>query len=1338
MTQFPVPHNEAGRLKALNNYKILDTLNEKEFDRITELAGIICGTPISLVSLIDEKRQWFKSGVGIDISETPRELAFCSHAIMDTSILEVEDATKDSRFSDNPFVTGEAHIRFYAGCPLIDTNGFVLGTLCVIDNEPKSLTETQSKALRLLADEVMTLIAERSRNNELRNFERIVQNSSNLICILNSNGLIEKVNPAFCKLFEYTEAELIGKPVAELIHPADSEAAMACLAAATENAEHFNIRIVTKQGRVCLLNWMSTYEQGSGSRYCIARDITEQDRVEHENRRAQEVLEQTGRMAKVGGWELDWATKDLHWSSVARTILELPEGYQSKLNDGISRYKEGESKALLTQSIEKAVKYGTPYDHEVQLITARGNEVWVRAVGAGELKNGVCKRLFGTLQDIDDKKKAELEISASKRMLNNVLQSASSVCIIAIDLEGIIRLFNAGAEALLGYAAEELIGKHTPAVFHDHDEIKTRIKALSEELGYPVRGIDVFIRKVIINGADCNDWIFVSKTGQRFTVSVNATALKDEAGNITGYLGVAIDKTARLNAERELEMERSRLLAFIEHAPASVAMFDRDIKYLSVSNRWIEDYHLQNRDFIGKSHYEVFPGITDEWKAIHQRCLAGSIETSAEDVWRPDGWDEDQYLRWEVRPWYTNSGEIGGIMIFTQDITDSCMQREELKKAKEHAEMASVAKSEFLAGMSHEIRTPLNGIIGFTDLVLRTTLTETQSDYLGIVNQSANALLGVINDILDFSKIEAGKLELDIEKTDLFELSSQAIDITGFQDQSKGIELLLDTSGGLPRFIHADQVRLKQVLINLLGNAVKFTAKGEVELRITSGPAADSALTRFRFEVRDTGIGIKPEMQDKIFEAFSQEDGSTTRKYGGTGLGLTISNKLLALMNSRLQLLSEPGIGSTFYFDLDLEAEQGEAFENRLPENLKRVLIADDSNHNRHILQQMLKLWNIESVAVSSGLEALHLLSVGETFDAVLMDYQMPVLDGCETIAKIRKNLFPTSAALPVLLLHSASDSEALIRSCKELDVSQRLMKPIKADDLYRSLARLSVDSKQPAPVTEPAESQFNNRKVSILLAEDVLVNVMLVKAILNKIFHNPEITVALNGAEAVAKYKTAKPDIILMDLQMPEMNGYQATKAIRAFGNSAASVPIIALTAGNLKGEREKCIEGGMDDYATKPLVESDLRRIMEKWLTPSEPNNTAADGGSEIPAVLSHFDKAKFSYYASGDKEMMRSLLPIVRAQLNESVTKLEKATSAKNLKAVKSLGHMLYSSCAACGFEVLADIASKMEMAESIEGGPGSQMKSAAISEIRLVVSLIDEELSHEPDFSPVQAA
>lgn len=558
------------------------------------------------------------------------------------------------------------------------------------------------------------------------------------------------------------------------------------------------------------------------------------------------------------------------------------------------------------------------------------------------------------------------------------------------------------------------------------------------------------------------------------------------------------------------------------------------------------------------------------------------------DCFAERSWDE-----FEDALFVTFANVVGGALSIQHKNT-------ELTTAKIQAEAANQAKSEFLANMSHEIRTPLNGVIGFTELLLNTPLSAVQYQYVKNANVSGQNLLGIINDILDFSKIEAGMMELEILKTDIFELAGQSVDIIKYAANKKDIEVLLNIDPETPRYGDFDPVRLKQILANLLSNAIKFTEKGEIELKIEYAKA-DSGKGKFTFTVRDTGIGISKEHQKKLFKVFSQADTSVTRRYGGTGLGLVISQMIANKMDSHLSLSSIEGVGSTFSFEIKTHIEHGNKADFDNLKEVKRCLIIDDNENNRTILKHTLRYWGIDAECYENGMEGIDAINNShEAFDVLICDYNMPVMNGIETIRLIRNKLNLPPEKMPVFLLYSSSDDGLIHKQCDELGIQIRLSKPVKSEELISHLNNIKLIEK-PIETTkvETLIQSTSLANISILIAEDVPMNMLLIKFMLEKLFKNPKIIEATDGKEAVSLWLKEQPDLVLMDIQMPEMDGVEATLKIREEEKTTGlkRTPIIALTAGALQDEREKCITAGMDDFLTKPIDQEKLVETIKKY---------------------------------------------------------------------------------------------------------------------------------------------
>jgi two-component system sensor histidine kinase/response regulator len=560
----------------------------------------------------------------------------------------------------------------------------------------------------------------------------------------------------------------------------------------------------------------------------------------------------------------------------------------------------------------------------------------------------------------------------------------------------------------------------------------------------------------------------------------------------------------------------------------------------------------------------------------------------------------------EVALSLVRKGDTHSFAAFIRDVTDRARREEEREAAKLAAEAASRAKSEFLANMSHEIRTPLNGVMGMTDLVLDTDLTPDQRQCLETVKMSADSLLTVINDILDFSKIEAGKTDLEETDFDLRESLDAVMRTLALRADEKGLELLCEVDPKIPQLVKADSNRLRQIILNLLGNAIKFTHNGEVALKVlreTDG--GESGL--FRFTVSDTGIGIPHDKLDAIFQPFAQADSSTTRKYGGTGLGLSISMRLVHMMGGKIWVQSENGKGSTFNFTVKLGVPETQFVELDLiadPASILnvKVLIVDDNQTNLRILEAMLTRWGMRTTVVSGGEQALPqlfaALKVDDPYALILTDMHMPTMNGFTLIERMRQ--VPEFSAATIVMLTSAGHQGDASR-CKELEIAAYLLKPIRQVELREAIIRVLGARKQKVPTPLITRFSLEGAQVTaqglrILLAEDNAVNRMLATRILEKKGH--KVVATINGVEALAALEKNNFDLVLMDVQMPEIDGFTATAAIRLKEKTTGlHQPIVAMTAHAMKGDEDRCLAAGMDGYISKPIRQEELDVILQRY---------------------------------------------------------------------------------------------------------------------------------------------
>jgi PAS domain S-box-containing protein len=864
--------------------------------------------------------------------------------------------------------------------------------------------------------------------------------------------------------------------------------------------------------------------------------------------------------------------------------------------------------------------------------------------------------------------------------------------IITADENGIILSANRATERIFAYQVQELIGQNVSMLMpppqadaHDH---------------YLRRYRETGVKKIIGIGREV---ISVRKDGVRFPVDLAISELLMD-GRKT-FVGILRDITERKKAEDDLRSSRRQLMGVTANIPGAVFQIqrlgERDYRFLFVSDG-IETLHGRTSAEILENPALILERIHHEDVAAFSHELSTALQAGSpfKFTYRIPAADTVRWLAASAVPQHEGSADLvwNGVLTDVTSAKEAERQlnayAEQLSVAVEKAQAATRAKSEFLATMSHEIRTPMNGVIGMTALLSETDLTPEQRDYAETIRSSGEALLAIINDILEFSKIEAGKLDLENRPFDVRSVVEESLDVVAPMAHRKKLELCAPMDDAIPSSLLGDPARLRQILLNLLSNAVKFTEAGEVILTVAREETGSPDAAFVRFEVRDTGIGISPDAQPKLFQSFSQADSSTTKRFGGTGLGLAICKRLVELMGGTIGLRSAPGSGSVFWFTVPFKITTQALSVPAAVEYLRnrRVLAVDDNGTNRSILKQQLGKIGMIVTCAANGQEALEELRLaarhGRPFELAILDLHMPAMNGLTLAREIRR--IEAIRSIPLMMLTSDRDREEAVLA-RQLDVKMFLVKPVRQANLIKSVSEMFGAH---SPENQIVSSEQKRIKALVLVVEDNPTNQKVIVLRLEKL--GCSVGIAHNGQEAIDAAQANEYDAILMDCQMPVMDGFEATAKIRE--TATRHVPIIALTANAMQGERERCLEAGMDDYLSKPVRAEELYEKLQLWLAPKTgrpgPSSVKPEEDAGIRNALTHFINGMQQEGIGRDdvNDLFESFLQTSADLMH----KLQAAATHEDSPSLAKASHSLKGTFATFGLESLTNLAAELERA------------------------------------------
>ncbi|MGI2175176.1 PAS domain S-box protein [Shewanella ulleungensis] len=956
----------------------------------------------------------------------------------------------------------------------------------------------------------------------------------------------------------------------------------------------------------------------------------------------------------------------------------------------------------------ETITQGKTWQGEVCNHDKQGNAKWFDTVITPILNSeGQLERCIALRIDITDRKYIEFENNKLTSLLTNVLAAASEIGIIATDNNGILTIFNRGAELLLGYSAEEVVGKMSPAIFHVPSEVRQRGKELSEEFGEDISAFDVLVYKARNIGPETRKWTYVRKDYSQCTVSLSVSAMRNDSGELVGYLGVGVNIDTMLKQQDELVSATNQLVKAAEAAELGIWNLDLQTDALIWNDRMfaIYDYPIEMKEQ-GLTYRHWLARVHPDDIDMADQCLQQAIlhKTTYEPNFRIiTRSNKIRYIQAGAQIIYDNKGKAVRVVGINRDITEQRELEHTLRLAKQTADAASAAKSAFLANMSHEIRTPMNAVLGMLQLVQHSEMTQQQLDYVTKAEIAAKFLLGLLNDILDFSKIDAGKLELDLHPFQMETLMRELAVMLATNVHSKNIEVIFDLDPDVPYLIEGDELRLRQVLLNLAGNAIKFTSNGYVIIGVHCKQLAQG-FVKLNISVQDTGIGISEEQASKIFQGFVQAESSTSRRFGGTGLGLAITKRLVELMGGELVLSSEPGKGSHFGFDLRLNVVEMKNAHLDIDLQGRNILIVDDSKMSRRILSKTLKTHGAYVNEASNSKQAISLieqsLQATNHYDVIIMDWRMPEMDGLETAQHIQSMFSEGQAPAIIMLTAYCAEVMQQTKLYSQQPFINMLTKPITANLMLEAVSN-AISGERRALETKKV-THLALQGVKVLVVEDNQLNRQVIDELLR--LQGAIVTLASGGVEGVAWVTQSKNqfDIVIMDMQMPDMDGLEATRLIRADGRFN-DLMILAMTANASLADKALCLDAGMNEHIGKPI---DMTRLLPCMLgllgknVPSLGDVNDIKAFIELPDELTGDDDVIIESPESilrrfgGELAFFIDVKHHFAVEMSEQLMALTQAFKQQDTDKISIIAHTIKGTASNIGAKRLAVFAAQLE--------------------------------------------